>query len=255
MSVRHRLRSLWTIAYMNGVIPVRRQPLYLLNTIASPLSFLFFIALASRGTLLRPAIAGGMVLTMISIGTSLQADLTHYKQDMKFQDLVVASPVEAPIYVAGLALSEFLYSIPGLSVFVALWVATGPVPGVFDAATVVGTLLLVWAFSSALGFTLATYFEDIRETFVFGPLVSLGLTVLPPVYYPATFIPAAYRPLAFLSPATYAADLLHRAFSLGAVDPRFGPPLLAAPLDWLALIAVTAALFLLAAKKARWREP
>lgn len=251
MSARHRFRSLWTIAYMNGIVPIRRQPLYLLNTIASPLSFLFVIIIISHGAAERVGIAGGMVLTMISIGTSIQADLAHYKQDLKLQDLIVASPVEAPVYVAGIALSEFLYSIPGLAVFIVLWLTTGPLPTPLGALTVAGTLLLLWALSSALGFTVATYFEDIRESYVFSPLLSLGLTVLPPVYYPASMIPAFFRPIAALSPATEAADLLHRSFSLGAAYPPFLP----AYLDWSILVAVTVALFLLAATKARWREP
>jgi ABC-2 type transport system permease protein len=250
LTARHRLRSLWTIAYMNGIVPIQRQPLYLLNTIASPLSFLFVITVISHANpaAIRAGIAGGMVLTMISIGTSVQADLTHYKQDLKFQDLVVASPVEAPIYVAGMALSEFFYSVPGLAVFVGLWLWTG-LPTILGAFTVAGTLLLAWALSSAIGFTIATYFEDIRESFVFAPLLSLGLTVLPPVYYSASVIPASLRPLTLISPATEAGDLMHRAFSLSY------PLLLPAYADWLILIGVTAALFLLASTKARWREP
>lgn len=248
MSGRTRLRSLVTFAFLNGVIPIRRQPLYLLNILASPLSFLFFIDVASNGTLLAYAVGGGMVLTMLSVGTSLQSDLTHYRQDLKLQDMVVASPVEAPVYVAGMALSELVYSIPGLAAFVILWVLNGWASPV-AALILAGVLLLVWAFASALAFTLATYFEDVRETFVFSPLISLGLTVLPPVYYPISRIPAALRPFAYLSPTTYAADLVHGAVGLGS------PPFATSVLDWGVLVAFTVALFLLAGFKARWREP
>lgn len=248
MTERHRLRSVGALAYMNGVVPMRTQPLYLLSVLASPLSFLFFVDIASRGILLPWGIAGGMVLTMLSIGTSLQTDMSHYKQDLKLQDLVVASPVEAPVYVAGIALSELVYSLPGMAVFVVLWllnVAVSPLA----ILTLVGVLLMVWAFASALGFTLATYFEDVRETFVFSALVSLLLSVLPPVYYPLTALPESVRFLAFLSPTTYAADLLHGAFGLGSSVP--GGPVI----DWAVLVGFTAALFLLASFKARWREP
>lgn len=251
MTERHRLRSLWTLTFMNGVVPMRTQPLYLLNTIASPLAFLFFIIVVSHGALILYGIAGGLVLTMISIGTSLQTDMTHYKQDLKFQDLVVASPVEAPVYVAGMALSEFVYALPGLVVFAVLWVGRAGWPAPGDGLTAIGDLVLVWAFASALGFTLATYFADIRETFVFSPLISLGLSVLPPVYYSAQILPSWAQPLVYLSPTTYAADLLHRAFHLTSL----GPYLLPAGVDWLALIAFTVALFLIASFKARWREP
>lgn len=248
MTGRRRLRAFLTLAYLNGVVPIRTQPLYLINVLASPFSFLFFLVIASGGSLLANGIAGGMILTMLSIGTSLQTDLSHYRQDLKFQDVVVASPVEAWVYVAGMATSELVYSLPGLAVFVALWVLKGWAT-LFALATMLAVLLAVWAFASALGFTLATYFEDVRETFVFAPLISLTLSVLPPVYYPISRLPASVQPLAYLSPTTYAADLLHGTVGLG------GPSGLGAVIDWAALLGFTAALLALAAAKARWRDP
>ena len=244
---RHRLRSLLTLAYMNGVVPMRTQPLYLLGVIASPLSVLFFISVASHGLLLRDAVAGGMVLTMVTIGTSLQSDMSHYRQDLKLQDLIVASPVEAPTYVAGIALSELIYSIPGVALFAVLWVLNAPVTWL-TVVEVLPVLLLVWAFASGLGFTLATYFADVRETFIFSTLVSLALTVLPPVYYPVGLLPASLQPLAYLSPTTYAADLMRNAFGL---EPLGIVPKL---IDWAVLIAFTVGLLALASVKARWRE-
>ena len=248
MPPRHRLRSLWTLTLLNGILPIRAQPLYLINLVASPLSFLFFITIASGGHLYANAVAGGMLMTMLSIGTGLQTDIAHYKQDLKLQDVLVASPVEAWVYVAGLAFSELVYSLPGMAVFVALWIEKGWASP-FAALTLAGVLLLVWAFASALGFTLATYFEDVRETFVFSPLISLGLSVLPPVYYPISYLPPYLQPLAYLSPTTYAADLLHPAVGIA------GPGLSGTLIDWVVLLGFTLGLLTLAAYKARWREP
>lgn len=248
MTGRNRWRAFLTLTYMNGIIPIRRQPLYLVNLLASPLAFLFFIVIVSNNTLLPYAIGGGMILTVLSIGTSLQADLSHYRHDMKLQDLVVASPVEAWVYVSGMAFSEFVYSIPGMAVFGVLWALKGGAT-IVGAATLIAVLLLVWAFASALGFTLATFFSDVRETFAFSPLISLGLTVLPPVYYPLSFLPPSVQPFAYLSPTTYAADLLHGVVGLST------PTLGAEALDWAVLIGFTVALLALASAKARWREP
>ncbi len=82
MSERHRLRSLFTLVLLNGLIPIRTQPLYLVNLLASPLSFLFFIYVISHGALLAFGITGGLVLTMLTAGTGLQSDLTHYRHDL-----------------------------------------------------------------------------------------------------------------------------------------------------------------------------
>ncbi len=248
MSERNRLRSVLTLVWLNGVVPIRDQPLYVLNMLASPLSFLFFITIVSRGALVAYGITGGMVLLMLSVGTGLQSDLTHYRTDLKFQDVVVASPVEAPVYVGGMALSELVYSLPGLAVFVAFFVGAGF--ATFETVAVLtGVLVLVWAFASALAFTLATYFRDVRETFLFSPLISLALTVLPPVYYPISALPAWAQTAARFSPTTYAAALVQGSVHLTPMTER------AAVLDWAVLVGFTAALFLLAAAKARWKEP
>jgi ABC-2 type transport system permease protein len=259
MIVRHRLRSVLTLAYLNGIVPMRTQPLFLVSVLASPLSFLFFVYIASHGTYLKYAITGGMLFTMLSIGTSLQTDLTHYRTDLKLQDMVVASPVEGPVYVTGLALSELMYSLPGLGVFAALWVTGGPALGatgtfawpvtIPNAVTISLTLLVVWGFASTLGFTLATYFEDVREIFLFSSLISLGLTVFPPVYYPISALPGWAQTIAYFCPTTYAANLLH------ATSTSTATPITSLLGDWGVLLAFTIGLLFLAAVKARWREP
>jgi ABC-2 type transport system permease protein len=248
MSARHRLRSLLTLVQINGIIPIRTQPLYILSLVASPLSFLFFIFIISKGALLAFGVTGGMILTMLSVGTGLQSDLTHYRHDLKFQDVVVASPVEAPVYVAGMALSELVYSLPGLAVFVVIYFVDG-LATPLSVVVLTGTLLLVWAFACALGFTLATWFEDVRETFLFSPLISLALTVLPPVYYPLSYLPGWAQTAARFSPTTYAAQLVQG--TVGLVPLSFED----AAIDWTVLASFTAALFIIAAFKARWQEP
>ncbi len=248
MTTSPRWRSVLTLIQLNGLVPIRAQPLYLVNLLASPLSFLFFITIASQGRLLNYGVAGGMILTMLSVGTGLQSDLTHYRHDLKFQDVIVASPVTAPVYLIGMALSEFVYSLPGMAVFLGLWVTMGWANPA-SAVVLFGALVLVWAFASTLGFTLATYFEDVRETFMFSPLISLGLSVLPPVYYPLAALPGWAQVVARFSPTTYAAELVQSAVGLAPLDAT--TQLFA----WLALFGFTGGLLALSAVRARWREP
>ncbi len=244
-----RARQIWSLVAMNGFVPMKRQPLYLVNTLTSPFSFLFFIAIVGGPSAIPFGVAGGMILTILSIGTSLQADMTHYKQDLKLQDMVVASPMGAGIYVTGMALSEFVYAIPGMTVFAILSVLFGHYVFLGGVAVVV-TLVLLWVFASALGFTLATYLADVRETFVVSPIISLALTVIPPVYYPITRWPAFLRPVAYIFPTTWAANLVQGALGISA-----SPLTLAQGVeDGLVLVATAAILFLLAWTKAQWRE-
>jgi ABC-2 type transport system permease protein len=248
VSERNRLRSIGTLIQINGIVPIRTQPFYLVSIVAQPLSFLFFIWIISRGADLAYGLMGGMVLTMLSVGTGLQSDLTHYRHDMKFQDVVVASPVEAPVYIAGMALSELVYSLPALGVFLVLFVYYG-FASVTSILVLTGVLLLVWAFGSAFAFTLSTYFQDIRETWAFSPIFSLVLTVLPPVYYPISYLPSWAATLSRFSPTTYAAELVQGAVGLQPLSWD------TAVVAWIVLVGFTAALFLIAAFKARWRDP
>ncbi len=247
MSLRTQLRASWGLIALNGIIPVKRMPLYLVNTLGAPFSFLFFIYVVSQGRFVGFGVAGGLVLTTFSIGTSLQADMTHFRVDLKLQDMVVASPLRAWTYVLGMALSELAFATPGILAFLFVGYATQGA-GVLGLPIILGTLLLVWALGCSLGFFLATYLRDIRETFALSPLLSLVLSVLPPVYYPASIIPAGFRWLGYLAPTTDASELIQGALGMTTLG----------PLDWLRdagiLIAFTAAFMLLAMFKAQWRE-
>ncbi len=247
MSLRTQLRSSWGLIALNGIIPVKRMPLYLVNTLGAPFSFLFFIYVVSRGQLVGYGVTGGLVLTTFSIGTSLQADMTHFRVDLKLQDMVVASPLRASTYVLGMALSELAFATPGILTFLIVGYATQGA-GVLGLPIIVGTLLLVWALGCSLGFFLATYLRDIRETFALSPLLSLVLSVLPPVYYPAVILPAEFRWLGYLAPTTDASELIQEALGMTHLG----------TLEWVRdagiLVAFTAAFMLLAMFKAQWRE-
>jgi len=247
VSLRTQLRASWGLIALNGVIPVKRMPLYLVNTLGAPFSFLFFIYIVSQGRSVGFGVAGGLVLTTFSIGTSLQADMTHFRVDLKLQDMVVASPMRAWTYVLGMALSELAFATPGIVAFLFVGYATQS-PSLLGLPIILATLLLIWALGSSLGFFLATYLRDIRETFAIAPLLSLVLSVLPPVYYPIAAIPENVRWLGYLAPTADASELIQGALG---ITPLSGA-------DWLRsaaiLIGFTAAFMLLAMFKAQWRE-
>jgi len=226
---------------------MRNFPIVLINTVLSPLSFLLVIVFVSHGALLGEAILGGFIMSMFSAGVGLQGDLSHLKNDFKLQDMVVSSPTSWQAYMFGMALSEIVYSLPALLVLVLLgyYLMDLGGPGVFAVA---GVLVLMFLTSIAIGFTLSTFSTDIVQSFAFSRLISTLFSTIPPVYYPITYIPLPYRYVAYLSPTTYAAQLAQSA--AGYLPLSFT----ATVLDWVVLIAVTVALFLIASTKARWRE-
>ena len=232
---------------VNSIYAMKNYPVVMLNTVLSPLSFLIVITFVSRGQLIGEAIIGGFIMSMFQNGMALQGDLSHLKNDFKLQDMVVSSPTSSGAYVTGMALAEIIYSLPALAVLVVL-AAIYIHPGPLEALELLAVLLLMFLTSVAIGFTLSTFSSDIVQSFGFSRLISTLFSTLPPVYYPITYIPIPYRYFAYLSPTTYAAEI---AQNLSGMTVLSGASAVTA---WVVLVGVTLALFVVAVKKARWRE-
>ncbi|MGB8781159.1 MAG: ABC transporter permease [Candidatus Bathyarchaeia archaeon] len=247
MQKRSRFSEFLAAILVNALYEMRNYPIVLINTVLSPLSFLVLIVFVSRGSLIGEAVEGGFIMSMFSSGMSLQADLSHLKNDFKLQDMVVSSPTTWLTYMIGIAISEIVYSIPALTVLavIAHYYVALSVVGVLEFIAV---LLLMFFASMAVGYTLSTFSSDIVQSFAFTRLLSTLFSTIPPVYYPITYIPLPFRYLAYLSPTTYAAELAQSSAGYLSL------PLAMIVLAWSVLIAVTVILFMVAKTKARWRE-
>jgi ABC-2 type transport system permease protein len=244
---RNRFSQILAAILVNSIYEMRNYPIVLINTVLSPLSFLLVIVFVSHGTLIGEAVEGGFIMSMFSAGVALQADLSHLKNDFKLQDMVVSSPTTWQTYMFGMAISEIVYSLPALIVLTILAHYFMDL-GAIGAITLSGVLLLMFLTSVAIGFTLSTFSTDIVQSFAFSRLISTLFSTIPPVYYPITYIPIPYRYLAYLSPTTYAAELAQDAAGYLTLQSA------TTARDWIILVAVTIALFLVARSKARWRE-
>lgn len=232
---------------MNSLYEMRNYPVVLINTVLSPLSFLVLITFVSRGSLLGEAIEGSFIMSMFSSGMSLQSDLSHLKNDFKLQDMVVSSPTPWQLYLLGMATSELVYSIPAfvvLGILGAIYVHLSTL-GLLEFLAV---LAMMFVASIAVGYTFATFSSDIVQSFAFSRLLSTLFSTVPPVYYPISFIPKPFQYLAYLSPTTYAAELAQNVAGYLSISATMRA------IDWIVLFAVTVILFVIASRKARWRE-
>ncbi len=244
---RYKSSEMVASILINAIYAMKNFPITLVNTLLSPLSFLIVITFVSRGRLISVAVLGGLIMTMISSGIGLQGDLSHLKNDFKLQDMVVSSPTRSSTYIAGMAISEIVYSLPALAVLVILFYFFDRT-SIGAIMTILGVMGLSFVFSISLGFTLSTISYDIIQSWAFSGIVSTLLSTIPPVYYPITYIPLPYRYVAYISPTTYAAQLAQNA--IGA----FHISLIMQIVDWTILLLFTVIFLLIAMKKARWRE-
>jgi ABC-2 type transport system permease protein len=241
------LSQLYASVLINSIYSMENYPAMFINAVMSPLSILIIITLVSRGALLSVSVSGALIMTMVTAGIGLQADLSHLKNDYKVQDMVVSSPTSVTTYMVGMALSEIVFVIPTLIVLAVLSV-------LFIKTTAIGAMViftvmsLMFIFSIALGFFLSTYSSDVIQNYAFIGILSIILATIPPVYYPITYIPLPYRYIAYLSPTTYAAEIVQNAIGYLPLPAKM------LVIDWAVVAACTLVLLVVSIKRSRWRE-
>ena len=239
------IRQVLIIAYMTGVLWLRRNPMSLVFTAISPFSLLFVLFVISGGQYIHFAVAGSLVMALVGYGLALGQDISFYKTEYKVQDVFVASPVSPLTYMVGLALSELLFGLPALIVLATLVVYFG---SVLSIPLLVATILLIWGAMSAMGFFLSSHMLHMRNATQVISFVNVILAVLPPVFYSLETMPDALRPLAYAVPTTHASLMLQDIMGMPT------------PADWslefgfAIQVAYLLAFITLAKTKALWRE-
>ncbi len=240
------VRQAFLIAYMTGILWLRRNPMSLVFTAISPFSLLFVLFVVSNGQYVNFAVAGSLVMALVGYGLALGQDISFYKTEYKVQDVFVSSPVSPLTYMMGLALSELLFGLPALVVLAALVIFYGG--SVLSIPLLAATILLIWGSMSAMGFFLSSHMLHMRNATQVISFVNVILAVLPPVFYRIDRVPEVLQPLAYAIPTTHASLILQsimgekvpQEWSLG-----FG---------FAVLLAYLVGFVMLAKTKAIWRE-
>lgn len=240
------LRQAFLIAYVTGILWLRRNPVSLVFTAISPFSLLFVLFVVSGGQYTHLAVAGSLVMALVGYGLSLGQDISFYKTEYKIQDVFVASPVSPLTYMMGLALSELLFGLPALVVLASLVVYFGA--PMYSIPILVATILLVWGSMSAMGFFLSSHMLHMRNATQVISFVNVVLAVLPPVFYTVDKVPDALQPLAYAVPTTHASIMLQQL--MGQPTPAGWSPLFGFGIQIAYLIGFVA----LAKTRALWRE-
>ena len=168
---------------------------------------MFFIYIVSRGHLIQYAILG--VIISIITGNALTAigDTSFFKLELKLQELLIAADVTPIEYLLGMGLGNLLYSLPGLLLYIILGFVYNVINLIFLGLIILISIIVMIA-ATSLAYMTGSRVSHMRNSWGVGSFLSVILTMLPPLYYPYTFLPKyAIIPL-MISPATPASILL-----------------------------------------------
>ena len=239
-------KQILLIAYMTGILWLRRNPVSLLFSAISPFSLLFVLFIISNGQYLQFAVSGSLVMALVGYGLALGQDISFYKTEYKIQDVFVASPVSALTYMTGLALSQILFGLPALMVLTFLTAYLGT--SISVVPLLVLTIFLIWGAMSAIGFFLSSHMLHMRNATQIISFVNVILAVLPPVFYSIERLPLELQYIAYAVPTTHASLMLQ--YIMGIPTPEGWNIGLGLTIQVIYLVGFV----LLAKTKAVWRD-
>ena len=258
--IRTQLRAIAAIAWFDGILTIKRSPFDLVNFVLSPLTILFFIYIFAPKEAVF-AVGGALVAVIVGSCIILETEAAFIRLVVRLQDMFVASSLSSVTYVVGLSVAQLFHGLGGIILFSALLLLGGKITFVGGVEIAIASIL-TWASISALGFMISTFARDVRDLWVYSPLLNVLLSFLPPVFYPITLIPANLRFLTYLSPTTYTAQIIQQAnglipasTTLSEIIPQAGTSSISLLLfDFLGAAIYTLILVILAARLARWRQ-
>ena len=210
------LRQIGIIAYMTGVLWLRRNPLSLVFSALSPFSILFVLFVVSNGEYTDLAIAGSLVMATVGYGLALGQDISFYKTEYKIQDVFVAAPVSSLTYMTGLALSEPLFGLPALIALTLLAALYGNTLATLPL--LICSILLTWGAMSAMGFFLSSHMLHMRNATQVISFVNVILAVIPPVYYSIERLPSYLQYLDYSVTTTHASLMIQESMGLATPE-------------------------------------
>ncbi len=240
------IKQIFIIAYLTGVLWLRRNPLSLVFTAISPFSLLFILFIVSNGQYVQFAVAGSLVMALVGYGLSLGQDISLYKLEYKMQDMFVASPVSPLTYMLGLALSELLYGLPALLLLAALAVFFST--SISFLLLLIVNIFLIWGTMSSIGFFLSSHMLHMRNATQLISFVNVLIAVIPPVFYSIERLPLPLQIVSYFVPTTHASLMLQ--YSMGFPTPQEW----SISLGLIVQISYLIFFIILAKKKALWRE-
>ncbi|MEM0027729.1 MAG: hypothetical protein QXT53_07380 [Ignisphaera sp.] len=220
-----------------------KSRLWIVNQLIIPMSvYIMFLLVIGRGFEINALIGGLVALAWNAGSNALSQQIFDYRFYYRLLDMFIASSVTPAMFIAGTALGSLLNALlPAIPIFILVVIYKG-----FGAVSLIPVFLASWILGSVTGFFMACKVRSPARFYALANLLYYLLTILPPVYYPATAIPGIGMYIALLIPTATLSDLARIALSIEEPMNTL--------YDLTIVIVYTAVMLTLTLRYAEWRE-
>lgn len=229
------------IAVLNGKW-ILRQPLWIVQSFIGVIGMTITLFAWGSNVALSNLVVANLVVGSWSLGLNTVAQTIGWQRVDHVYEAYVASPISLPIYFTGTVIG----SMPFFSAHL-ITAITASLVCQMDITFVVVVLpiaLLALTLGAFLSLSIILRLKDPTNiSAITNPLLTLT-TILPPIYYPLTFVQPVLRELALVMPTVPLMEIGRSIASLPTgLNLLFS---LASLIAWIALVTA------LAAKKLKW---
>jgi ABC-2 type transport system permease protein len=184
----------------------RHELTAILTSMIVQVILLVFVAILDP-KLMGVALCGAILFSLFALGQRVQNEAAYIRIDHKLNELYLSSPLSPEAYFLGMSIGVLVAFLPPVAVLVTLTVVVvGFTP--FTAAVLFAAGAAIWLLACSLGYVISTFFRDMRAIWSYASILYNVFGVLPPVFYPISFLPGVLRPLALVMPPSAAAALV-----------------------------------------------
>jgi len=181
----------------------------LISFAIQPLSFIFIVYVVSGGRFLNTALAGAVVSFIVGVGIAdLAIELVGMKTRSRFYDIIMSLPGGNWEKALGISIGM---SVPAMPYTVLLIGILALRLGIESIPRILAAVVALWLWSAGIGFPLGVKGKEPVRVMRISNLLVTGLTVFPPVYYPASVLPEGLGKILSVLPTVSASQTLSGA--------------------------------------------
>jgi len=178
----------------------------LISFAVQPLSFIFIVYVVSGGRFLNTALAGAIVSFIAGVGIAdLAIELVGMKTRSRFYDIIMSLPGSNWKKALGISIGMSVPAFPYVFLLTALLLTR---LGVRALPGMILGIIALWLWSAGIGFLLGVRMKEPIRTMRLSNILVIGLTVFPPVYYPASVLPNGLARILTPLPTVSASQLI-----------------------------------------------